>query len=43
MEPEKCENCGSIEPMQFFQAVIDGKDSEGWNCDNCGHFHIKTA
>lgn len=39
-EPDKCTHCKSKEPMEFRKVCVDGKEGEGWICDNCGWFHF---
>ncbi len=40
-EPQACKNCKESEPMLSTTAVVGDKIYEGWNCNDCGHFHAK--
>jgi len=40
-EPVCCAACGSEAPMDFHQLSVDGNETTGWVCNECGHAHFK--
>ena len=41
-EPDHCEQCRSTKDMEFANLSVNGKDAQGWICEDCGHAHVKA-
>jgi Ser-tRNA(Ala) deacylase AlaX len=42
-EPDQCadEDCKSTGVMDLVVVDIDGREAEAWQCNACGHTHVK--